>query len=132
MIIFQIYVADFAGFPVDTKRQTTVAGDIKASVYFTNPVRKLPISIESEAFNETVRVKHPPEFAVDEKPDPVNLGMPFGTYHAECTSIKDGRLYRRSLMLRNAVLPAGQYDDLRKFFRSIKSFEDSPVVLIRK
>lgn len=34
MIIFQIYVADFAGLRIDTKRQTPVAGDIKAPSAF--------------------------------------------------------------------------------------------------
>ena len=59
------------------------------SVELTEPSRKLPIVIESEAFEEKLQLKIPPGFVVDEMPEPIDLKTEFGTYHAECSS-KEG------------------------------------------
>ena len=102
------------------------------SIELTASARKLPILINSGAFTETLQLKLPAGFVVDEMPDAVDLKTDFGTYHAECVS-KDGNLsYRRSLVTGNAMLPAERYGEVRKFFSSIQAFEQSPVVLLKK
>ena len=97
----------------------------------TEPTRKLPIVIESEAFEEKLHVKIPAGFAVDEIPLPIDLKTNFGAYQAEFSSQDGDILYKRSLVLRNAVLPAEQYDAVREFFMSVRNFEQSPIVLIK-
>jgi hypothetical protein len=102
------------------------------SVELTEPTRKLPVVIESGAFEEKLQLKLPAGFVVDEMPEPIDLKTAFGTYRAECISKEGSLLYRRSLVLQNAVLPSGQYEEIRKFFVSIRDFEQSPVVLLKK
>jgi hypothetical protein len=102
------------------------------SVDMTEPLRKLPIVVDSEAFSETLQLKLPAGFVVDEMPDPVDLKAAFGSYHTECSSKEGNLTYRRSLTLSNAVLPAAQYGEIRKFFVSIRDSEQSPVVLMKK
>ena len=102
------------------------------SVELTEPTRRLPVVIESGAFEERLQLKIPAGFVVDEMPETIDLKTAFGAYRAEC-SAKEGRLlFRRSLVLQNAVLPPGQYVEIRKFFVSIRDFEQTPVVLLRK
>jgi hypothetical protein len=74
-------------------------------LYLTEEMRKHPIVLEAEAFNETVRVKLPEGFAVDGMPDPVKLDTPFGTYSASY-EIKDNQLhFTRALVQRAATIP---------------------------
>ena len=95
-------------------------------------MRKHPIVLEAEAFNETVRVKLPEGFAVDGMPDPVKLDTPFGTYSASY-EIKDNQLhFTRALVQRAATIPAAQYNELRAFFGRIRGSEQAPVVLAKK
>jgi hypothetical protein len=102
------------------------------SVDLTEPSRKLPIVIEARAFTETLQLKLPSGFVVDEMPEAVDAKTEIGTYHAECDSKEGNLYYRRSLVMNNAVLPADKYGEIRKFFSSIQGFEQSPVVLLKK
>jgi len=98
----------------------------------SEPTRKLPVVIESQAFEESVNIKLPAGYAVDEVPEAVKLEGPFGEYKAACT-MKEGLLhYSRSLVLRDAVFPPDQYGGLRKFFDAIRTSEQTPAVLVRK
>jgi hypothetical protein len=102
------------------------------AVALTEPARRQPIEIESGAFVETVKVKLPDGFTVDETPPAVHLETSFGSYHSECLPVAEGLLYKRSLTLRSTVLPVEQYGQVKNFFISIKNAEQTPVVLIRK
>jgi hypothetical protein len=102
------------------------------SVDLAEPSRKLPIVLESRAFTETLQLKLPPGFVVDEMPEAVDIKTDFGSYHAECDSKEGNLFYRRSLIMNNAVLPAEKYGEIRKFYSSIQGFEQSPVVLLKK
>lgn len=98
----------------------------------TGASRKNPVVLDSRAYTETVRVKLPEGFDVDELPDPVKLDAPFGNY-ASTYEVKDGHLlFTRSLIQRAATIPADQYTTVRNFFERIRAAESSPVVLARK
>ncbi|MBX7220559.1 MAG: DUF3857 domain-containing protein [Blastocatellia bacterium] len=98
----------------------------------TEASRKYPVQLDSEAFQETVRVKLPEGFAVDELPDPVKLETAFGQYSANC-EVKDGQLhFTRRLNLKTTTIPPEQYGVVRTFFEKIRAAETSPVVLARK
>lgn len=99
---------------------------------FTGGARKHPVVLESHAFNETVSVKLPAGFDVDELPDAVKLDAPFGTYSASY-EVKDGQLrFARRFVQRAATIPADQYAQVRGFFERIRAAEQSPVVLAKK
>lgn len=101
-------------------------------LFLTEPKRKHPIVLDSYAYTETVKVKLPAGFDVDELPDPVKLDAPFGTYAATYT-VKDGQLqFTRTLVQHAAMIPVEQYTTVRSFYEHIRAAEQTPVVLARK
>jgi hypothetical protein len=104
----------------------------RSSVFLTEAKRKHPIVLGSEAYDETVRIKLPEGFDVDEMPDAVDVNQPFGNYAAKC-EVKDGHLiFRRSLTLKAGTIPVEQYASVRGFFERIRAVEQTPVVLVKK
>lgn len=102
------------------------------SLSLTEPTRKHPVVLESRAFSETVRVKLPAGFEVDELPDPLKLDASFGSYNTTY-AVKDGELvFTRTLAQRAGTIPAAQYQTVRSFFERIRAAELAPVVLARK
>jgi hypothetical protein len=98
----------------------------------TEPLRKHPVVLTSHAYNETVRVKLPEGFDVDELPDALSMDTDFGNY-AATYDVKDGQLvFTRKLTLRAMIIPAAKYAGVRSFFERIRAAEQSPVVLARK
>jgi hypothetical protein len=88
--------------------------------------------LDAQACTETVRVKLPAGFEVDEMPEATKLDAPFGNYSATY-EVKDGQLiFTRSLVLRSATIPAEQYAQVRNFFGRMLAAEQAPVVLIKK
>jgi hypothetical protein len=104
----------------------------RSSVLLTEAKRKHPVVLDSEAYDETVKIKLPEGFDVDEMPDAVDVNQPFGNYAAKC-EIKDGHLiFRRSLALKAGTIPVEQYASVRGFFERIRAVEQTPVVLVKK
>jgi len=104
----------------------------RESLFLTEPKRTHPIVLDSRVFTETVRVKLPIGFDVDEMPDAVNLETSFGSY-STTYAVKDGQLiFTRKLVQQTATIPAGQYASVRSFFEKIRAAEQAPVVLVKK
>ena len=104
----------------------------RSSVFLTEAKRKNPVVLDSEAYDETVRIKLPEGFDVDEMPDALEVNQPFGNYAAKC-EVKEGVLiFRRSLALRAGTIPVENYASVRSFFERIRSVEQTPVVLVKK
>jgi hypothetical protein len=98
----------------------------------TSPLRKNPIVLQSEAFSETVRVKLPEGFEIDEMPDATKLETAFGKFSTSY-EVKDGHLiFIRNLEVQNVTIPASRYTEVRNFFGRINGAEMSPVVLAKK
>jgi hypothetical protein len=104
----------------------------RSSVSLIESKRKHPVVLGSEAYDETVKIKLPEGFDVDEMPDAVEVSQPFGNYAAKC-EVKDGHLiFRRSLALKAGTIPVEQYASVRGFFERIRAVEQTPVVLVKK
>ena len=104
----------------------------REALSLTEPTRQFPIVLESKAFSETVRVKLPTDFAVDELPDAIKLDTSFGSYKTTY-DVKDGELvFTRSLAQKSGSIPVDQYQSVRTFFEKIRAAEQAPVVLIKK
>jgi len=102
------------------------------SLDLTDPIRKHPVVLDARNFSETVRVKLPAGFEVDELPDPLKLDASFGSY-STTYAVKDGELiFTRTLAQRAGTIPVAQYQVVRSFFERIRAAEMSPVVLARK
>ena len=98
----------------------------------TEPTRKNPIVLGSQAFGETVHIKLPEGFDVDELPDAVKLDTTFGSYRTSY-EVKDGELvFTRMLAQKATTIPSDQYQSVRTFYEKIRAAEQSPVVLARK
>jgi hypothetical protein len=104
----------------------------RSSLFLLETKRKHPVVLDSEAYNETVRIKLPEGFDVDEMPDPAEINHPFGSYSAKC-EVKDGHLlFRRSMTLKAGIIPVEQYASVRGFFERIRAVEQTPIVLVKK
>jgi hypothetical protein len=104
----------------------------RSSVFLLEAERKNPVVLDSEAYNETVRIKLPEGFDVDEMPESAVVDQPFGSYAAKC-EVKEGHLiFRRSLTLKAVTIPVEQYASVRSFFEQVRTVEQTPVVLVKK
>lgn len=98
----------------------------------TEPRRKYPVVLQSNVFSETVRMKLPVGFEVDELPDPVKLETAFGSYRTTY-EVKDGELiFTRALSQKASTIPSEQYQSVRSFYEKIRAAEQAPVVLAKK
>jgi hypothetical protein len=94
--------------------------------------RHQAVVLRSNAYAETVRVKLPAGFEVDEMPDPVKMDAPFGSYET-AYQVKDGQLqFTRKMVVRAATIPPEEYAKVRSFFERIRAAEAAPVVLAKK
>ena len=101
-------------------------------VPLTGTKRTHPVILVAHSFSETVRMKLPAGFDVDELPDAVKLDASFGSYRTTY-EVKNGELvFTRALQQRATTIPVEQYESVRKFFERIRSAEQAPVVLAKK
>ena len=104
----------------------------RESLFLTDPTRKHPVVLDAHAFSETISVKLPEGFDVDEIPEAVKLEAPFGSYKTSY-AVKDRELvFTRTLAQRASSIPVDQYQLVRSFFEKIRAAEQAPVVLVRK
>ena len=104
----------------------------REELQLTAGTRKQPVVLHSNAYSETVRVKLPAGFEVDELPDPVKMEAPFGSYET-AYQVKDGQLnFTRRMVVRAATIPVEDYTKVRGFFERIRAAEAAPVVLAKK
>ncbi len=104
----------------------------RTQYFLASDKRKYPVVIESEAYNETVKIKLPEGFQVDEMPDAVELKQPFGNYSA-AIEIKEGLLiFKRALVLKSTTIPVEQYSAVQGFFSRVYGIEQAPVVLEKR
>jgi hypothetical protein len=102
------------------------------SLQLTELTRKQPIVLDARNFKETIRIKLPEGFEVDELPDALKLDTSFGSYNTSYL-VKDGQLvFTRNLTQLSAKIPVAQYQSVRSFFEKIRAAEQAPVVLVRK
>jgi transglutaminase-like putative cysteine protease len=98
----------------------------------TSSQRKYPVVLHGNAYNETVHIKLPAGFDVDELPATLNMDTSFGSYKTSY-EVQNGELiFKRALSQRASTIPVEKYDVVRKFFESIRDAEQAPVVLARQ
>jgi hypothetical protein len=104
----------------------------KETLALTDATRKNPVVLTANAYSETLRLKLPTGFNVDELPDPLKLDASFGSYVTNY-EVKGGELvFTRKLVQKAGTIPVTQYNTVRTFFEKIRAAEQAPVVLARK
>jgi hypothetical protein len=100
-------------------------------VYLGDRPRKYPVVLDSEAFEEQLRMKLPDGFAVEEIPRPSQGEAAFGSHSSSC-AVEGGYLScRRRVNVSATVIPVERYGEVRDFFAWVNSEGSEPVVLSR-
>ncbi|MBC8030340.1 MAG: DUF3857 domain-containing protein [Pyrinomonadaceae bacterium] len=104
----------------------------REALALTEPGRRHPVVLDSHAFTETVRMKLPVGFEVDEMPDAVKLDTAFGSYKTSY-EVKNGELvFTRTLAQKATTIASEHYQSVRSFYEKMRAAEQAPVVLARK
>lgn len=103
------------------------------SGYFLPAVdRKRPLELRAEAAHQTVKVRLPEGFRIDEMPEAARLESPYGKYQSTWRAEGNEVVLEQSLEIQTVTVPAEQYAAVRDFFEHVYGAELAPVVLIRK
>lgn len=94
--------------------------------------RVTPILIDSSSYAETIKVKLPDNFVVDELPEPDKIETAYGKYSSKFEVAGGYLLFSRSLVLNRTVVPPSEYENVRNFFGVVRNAEQTPVVLVKK
>jgi transglutaminase-like putative cysteine protease len=94
--------------------------------------RKLPVKLTADVYKDSVRIKLPAGYKVDEMPDAVHLDSAYGTYNASWKADGGVLVFEQSTEVRDSLVPAAQYPELRAFFDKIGGSQVAPVVLASK
>jgi hypothetical protein len=98
----------------------------------TAPTRKHPVVLRANAYSETVQVKLPAGFTVDEVPDAVKIETSFGSYVTSYEVKNNELVFKRQLSQKATTIAPADYETVRKFFESIRAAENAPVVLAKQ
>jgi len=107
-----------------------VIGNWSSDILEKKDPRKYPVEFEGPMKNvDSIEIKLPAGYEVDELPAPADAEYSFGTYHSRCIA-KDGALqYTRTLELKELSVPVDKLPQLKTFYRIIASDERSTAVL---
>ena len=104
----------------------------REALALTDAKRKHPVVLTATAYSETLQLKLPSGFDVDELPDAVKLDASFGSYSTNYEVKGNELLFTRKLVQKAGTIPADQYNTVRSFFEKIRAAEQAPVVLTKK
>jgi len=104
----------------------------RGAAVFSEAKRQYPVELNAESFQETVHVKLPAGFKVDEMPESGKLETPFGIYTGSYTTDGHDLAFTRKLEVRPATVPVAQYPALKEFFEHVAGAEQSPIVLAKE
>lgn len=94
--------------------------------------RSQPLLVHPAAFHERIEFEIPEGFAVDEMPEAGHAESDFGTFKSSVKTAGNKVILERDVELRRAWIPVEQFSKARRFFGVMGSFEQSPLVLVRK
>lgn len=108
-----------------------VVGDLAWGL--SDKPRTVPISFEGLGeWQDSVDVKIPAGYTVDDVPDPVNVDVGFATYTSQVKAEGDVLHYQRQYVLKKLSLSSDDYGELRKLEAAITTDENSAAVLKKK
>jgi hypothetical protein len=97
---------------------------------FDDKPRVYPIDLESTGrWHDSFDIAIPPGYVVDETPDPIDLDLPFASYHSKVAATGNTLHYEREYIVRQVEIPATQVADFRKLQSTILSDEKGTAVL---
>ena len=94
--------------------------------------RTAPIRLTAALFHDSVTVAVPPQFKVDELPDPVRATSGYGSYSAKWSEEGGKIVFQQTLEVKDITAPAAEYAKIRQFFDRSAEWRNSQVVLVRQ
>jgi len=99
---------------------------------FTSKQRTAPIKLEADLRRDSIKVKLPPGFKLDELPELAEIESPYGSLKARW-AVRDGEIVmEQTLEIHGTVAPASEYAQVRDFFERVAGAQGAPVVLVRE
>ena len=99
---------------------------------FSSKKRTAPIKLEPGLYQDSITVKAPPGFKLDELSPAVKLESPYGTLEASWAYEDDNVVMHETLEIHAIVAPASEYAQVRDFFEQVAGAYGAPVVLVKK
>jgi hypothetical protein len=100
--------------------------------YFTSRKRSSPVKLEADLRHDSIKVKLPDGFKLDELPAPAKVESPYGSIQA-MWAVREGEVVmEQTLEIRDMVVPASDFAQVRDFFDKVAGVEGAPVVLTRQ
>jgi hypothetical protein len=99
---------------------------------FTTKQRTAPIKLDADLRHDSIRLKLPTGFKVDEAPEPAKIESAYGTFEARWTVKADEIVMEQTLEVKEMTVPAAEYAKVRDFFERVAGAQDAPVVLVKQ
>ncbi len=98
---------------------------------FQNKDRQLPVKLSARSRRDSVTIKLPQGFTVDEMPDRVEIAGAYGTYRASWKTANDSVVFEQSLEVKDAIAAPAEYPKVKEFFDQVSGGQLAPVVLLK-
>ena len=98
---------------------------------FPNKERKLPIKLSARSRKDSVIIKLPAGFTIDEMPEPIEIKSIYGTYHASWKGGNDAVTFQQSVEIKDAVAAVPEYAGIKSFFDKLSAGQSAAVVLLK-
>jgi hypothetical protein len=99
---------------------------------FTSKQRTAPVELEMDLRRDSIHIKIPAGFKVDELPASQKIESAYGTLEATWTVKDDDIVMQETLEIRETVVPAAEYPKVREFFDSVAGAHGAPVVFVKQ
>lgn len=100
--------------------------------FFSTRQRTNPIRVTATLRSDSIHIKIPAGFKVDEIPQPRKVDGPYGKLAASW-SLKDGDLVmEQTIEISDTVAPAAEFPKVREFFDQIAGAQNAAVVFVRQ
>ena len=107
-----------------------VIGNWSSDILEKKEPRKYPVEFDGPLKDtDTIEIKLPAGYEVDELPLAANVEYSFGSFHSKCEVKEGALLYTRTLEYKELSVPVDKLDQLKKFYRIIASDERNTAVL---
>jgi hypothetical protein len=107
-----------------------VMGVLSSDLLETKEPRQHPVVFRGpERDTDTFEITLPPEYEVDDLPQPVNVDYSFASYHSKTELNSSTLKYTRTFEVKELSVPVSKAEDLKKLYRIIAGDERNTAVL---
>jgi transglutaminase-like putative cysteine protease len=99
---------------------------------FTTRQRTAPVKLEAGLRRDSIKIKVPAGFKLDELPEPARIEGPYGTLSANWKVANGEILMEQTLEIKEKLAAAAEYPQVRDFFDKVAGAQAAPVVFIRQ